>query len=143
MVVRLRRKPLGRPRTCDVEVFQIIVNKSAVELDSKLRSYIQRTIKKNAKNVYCNRDSNLGAKTLDLPDRLYSPDTPFYRTLISAIEIGGSQSLFPLRHTEELRIYTTYLIGIQNVGRFHTFYRPRMPLGRVEVQLYSVSRPRH
>ena len=29
------------------------------------------------------------------------------------------------------------------VGSFHPFYRPRKPLGRVEVQLYSVFRPRH
>jgi hypothetical protein len=24
-----------------------------------------------------------------------------------------------------------------NIGRFHPFYRPRRPLGRVEVQIYS------
>jgi hypothetical protein len=28
--------------------------------------------------------------------------------------------------------------GLATVGRFHPFYRPRRPLGRVEVRLYSV-----
>jgi hypothetical protein len=32
----------------------------------------------------------------------------------------------------------------RNAGnRFHPFYRPRSPLGRVEVKLYSVFRPLH
>ena len=31
----------------------------------------------------------------------------------------------------------------RQVGRFHTFYRPQRPLARVEVQLYSIFRPRH
>jgi len=44
------------------------------------------------------------AKTLDLPARLYSPDARFYCTSFLAIEMDDSQSLCPLRHTEEWRI---------------------------------------
>jgi hypothetical protein len=38
---------------------------------------------------------------------------------------------------------TIMKLRFPNIGRFHPFYRPRRPSERVEVQLYSVFRPRH
>ena len=51
------------------------------------------------------------------------------RTQYSVLKLSQSSHSFEARNDE--------------VGRFHTFYRPRRPLGRVEVQLYSIFRPRY
>jgi hypothetical protein len=39
--------------------------------------------------------------------------------------------------------FTIFEVLINMVGRFHPFHRPRKPLGRVELLLYSVFRPRY
>jgi hypothetical protein len=37
----------------------------------------------------------------------------------------------------------THALALHLVGRFHPFYRPRRPLGRVGKYFYSVFRPLH
>ena len=49
---------------------------------------------------------------------------------------------FEQRGTEKFQ-FSVPLIPVLFADTFHPFCRPRRPLGRVEVQLYSVFRPRH
>jgi hypothetical protein len=46
-------------------------------------------------------------------------------------------------HVFTCRVLVTFNLRFLYLVGFTPFYRQRRPLGRIEVQLYSVFRPRH